>query len=245
MDISDEILFGRIDDMISVSAVRNKPQYMGFLDERQQYIVKNYIKYFDYDFNFFGGYSGAERCFASINAANQPLIYPIVAVEFSFRKADKLTHRDFLGSLMALGIKRESVGDILVDEGRAIVFVDENISAYILNQTNKIGKVGVKTKIVTEFNLPENDETQAISGTISSPRLDCYVNLITRLSREKSKELIMSKTVTLNYEICQNQSKAVSENDRISIRGYGKFTVDKIGSLTKKGRYHTTVLKHI
>ena len=82
-------------------------------------------------------------------------MFPICGIEFSFRKCDRLTHRDFLGSLMSLGIERETVGDILVEDGRAVVFVKAELSDYVKSQISKVGRVGVKVDDADLSKLPQ------------------------------------------------------------------------------------------
>lgn len=85
-------------------------------------------------------------------------MFPICGIEFSFRKCDRLTHRDFLGSLMSLGIERETVGDILVEDGRAVVFVKAELSDYVKSQISKVGRVGVKVDDADLSKLPQEEE---------------------------------------------------------------------------------------
>lgn len=246
MENGDKQLFRRLDDLIRLCGVRAKPQFYGFLDERQRELVREYVRSAPVFCTFFGGYETAERTFVCVSETmDEGVEFPLAALEFTFRKADVLTHRDFLGALMSLGIKRESVGDILTEEGRALVFLEEAVCAFVLPQLTKIGRVGVKVKKTDEFQLPKQGEIEIVQGIVSSIRLDTVVNVMTHLSREKSKQLIMAGLVKHNFEFCDNPSKPVASGDRISARGYGKFTLASVGSPTKKGKYHIVLHKHI
>ncbi len=146
---------------------------------------------------------------------------------------------------MALGVKRDAVGDILVKDGEAVVFTTEMVSQLILTEITKIGRVGVR--VTQEFvePFPFVQEFELLEGTVSSLRLDCLVAFITNLSREKTALLINAKNVNINHFECADVSKNVCQKDILSIRGYGRFILDEIGSTTRKGRIKITVKKYI
>ncbi len=245
----DRLFLSHIDDAIKIAQSRDIPKFVGFLDERQRAVVTRYTNFKKYDtYSFWGGYEGAKRVFFCALSSYLPCddysIFPITPITFTYRKADTLSHRDFLGSLMALNIKRETVGDILVGEGVCVVFMASSVAPMVINEITKIGKVGVKvTEGVPEV-LPINEEFEEISGTVSSLRLDCLVGLVTNLSREKSAVLIESKKVSLNHFECESVSKLVCESDIISIRGYGRFVLHEVLGVTKKQRQKVKVLKY-
>ena len=145
---------------------------------------------------------------------------------------------------MALSIKRETIGDILVKDGEAVVFTTETVSQMIVSDITKIGRVGVRVsrEFVTPF--PFVQEFEISEGTVSSLRLDCVVAFITNLSREKSAALITAKNVSINHFECTDLSKNLCAGDTVSIRGYGRFVLDEIGSLTRKGRTKIIVKKY-
>lgn len=245
----DRLFLSHIQDAISIASSRDISKFVGFIDERQRAVVTQYIARQKIDnYSFWGGYEGAKRvffCALSSYAENDDYsIFPIVPITFTYRKSDTLSHRDFLGSLMALNIKREVVGDILVGEGVAVVFLSSAIAPMVLSEIKKIGKVGVKlTEGVPEV-LPIREEFEEISGTVSSLRLDCVVGFITNLSREKSANLIKLKKVSINHFECDSVSKLVTQGDIISIRGVGRFVFSAVLGVTKKERLKITVLKY-
>ncbi len=245
----DRLFLSHIEDAISIASNRDIPKFVGFLDERQRAVVTQYITAQKFDrYSFWGGYEGAKRVFfcalACYSSCDDHSIFPIVPITFNYRKADTLSHRDFLGSLMALNIKRSAVGDILVGEGVCVVFVMATVAPMVLSEISKIGKVGVKAVEGLPEVLPVSEDFEEISGTVSSLRLDCLVGLMTKLSREKSSVLIESKKVSLNHFECENVSKLVKAGDIVSIRGYGRFKVSEILGVTKKERQKIKVLKY-
>jgi RNA-binding protein YlmH len=155
-----------------------------------------------------------------------------------------LSHRDFLGALLSLNIKRETIGDILVGDSNAVVFVTNTVAPLILSEITKIGRVGVKVSDSVLDVLPIREEFEDIFGTVSSLRLDSVVSVMTGLSREKASEIILAKRVSLNHFECTSVSKTLKQADVISIRGYGRFILNEASGLTKKGRIKVNIKKY-
>lgn len=195
------------------------------------------------NYAFFGGFENSERkmlgiFFDDIDYGD----FPLSAVEFKYRKCDTLTHRDFLGSLMSLGIERDTVGDILVDNGRCVVFVKSELKDYIVSQIFKIGRIGVKITDADLTDLPKGRGTEEKSYTVSSLRLDNIVAAVTGLSRDKTSKVILSGDVSLNFKTEQNVSRLLKQGDTFTIRGKGKFSLDTVSGVTKKGRLKISVI---
>lgn len=240
----DKQLCSLIDDGIELCCVRQKPYFISFMSERKQYIAEQHLRsvYFD-NYSFFGGFDGSERKMLGL-FFNEPdkAEFPISAIEFSFRSCDKLTHRDFLGSFMSLGIERETVGDILIEDGRCVTFVKTELRDYITAQISKIGRVGVKTKFADLSNLPSGRGVVEQSYVVSSLRLDNIVAALCKLSRDKTRTIILSGSVCVNYEQTKNVSRNLKSNDVITIRGKGKFILSAVVGTTAKGRLRVSVL---
>lgn len=190
-----------------------------------------------------GGYSQAERRVIAFGIDDETdAELPFKAVVFNYPEDRHLSHRDFLGSLMALGIKRELVGDILVGNGRTAVFI-MNTAIPLVKEMTKVGSCGVKiTEDFSDADIPEQ-EYDELRSTVASLRLDAVISAWLRLSREKSAELIRSKGVLHNRVMTFSPSDRVEEGDRFSIRGFGKMELSEIGGQSKKDRIFITVKK--
>ena len=171
--------------------------------------------------------------------------FPIERIALSYREEDELTHRDILGALMGLNLKRELIGEILTGKDYAVLFCTGAAGQVILSELERVGRAGVKKQAGYEGELPEAYRLHYQTGTVSSLRLDCVVSLATNLSREKSAALIESGQVSLNFFEEEKISREVKESDILSIRGFGRYELSKIGSLSKKGRLHLTIGKYI
>ena len=241
---NDKLFLSKLDDGIYLCDKRRQPYFFSFMTEREQALAKAHFKSIGFtDYAFSGGFDGAERRVLGLFYENETP-FPIAAVEFSFRQSDKLTHRDFLGALMSLGIERETVGDILVEDGRAVAFVKEEIKDYVISQIFKIGNVGVKVFAADIAALPKGRGFEEKEYTVPSLRLDAVVSAVTGLPREKSKHLILSGSVSRNHLECSNCSKQVEVNDVLTVRGKGKYVINGVLGETKKHRIKISIIHY-
>ena len=163
----------------------------------------------------YGGYPAAERrmlCVHPKERAPQADAFPIACIGISYRRADKLTHRDVLGAVMALNLKREVIGDILLEEGHAQLFVSRAVAPVVLGELIKIGRVGVSVAEESEP-IVITPQFEEICGTVASLRLDCLVSLATRQSREKAAKLIAAQAVSVGGLPLTSASAEVKEQE--------------------------------
>ena len=160
------------------------------------------------------------------------------------RFAEELTHRDYLGAVMNLGIERSMVGDIVLQDGIAWAFVMEKMSRYLTENLTMIRHTTVVTEITADFSELPDPETEELSGTVSSVRLDSITALCGRLSRTKAASLIEGEKVSVNGAVCTNVSLNLHGGEILSIRGTGKFRFGKPGNFTKKGRISVVVYRY-
>ncbi len=244
--MESDILTARIFDTADICDRNNIPKYLGFLSIEESVLAEHLLSKRNISFSLYGGFSDATRkmlgCFPEWMSE---YTFPITPLTFIFREEDTLSHRDFLGSLMGLGIKRETVGDILVEKGRAVVFVIDEIADYILNEIKKIGRTGVKISKGYNGNLPKGDSLQDFSVTISSQRIDCVVSALGSFSRNTACEKIAFGLVSINSVVCEKTTKTVSQGDVVTIRGKGKFIIDSISDKTRKDRIVLRYKKYV
>lgn len=239
-----ELLFARVKDAIEYCRISSSVKTIGFLSESEKTFVNSLSVLKGEKFGFFGGYENAQRTLfvAMPFWCDHPSVcQEISALTFTYRSERKLVHRDFLGAIMSLGIKREVVGDILCEEGRTVVFLLKSISNYVKEQIKKVGSVGVNITEGYFLPLPQFSELKNFSTTLSSMRLDCVVSALCGVSREKAKEIIAEKRVSVDSFICDKITSNIKENSVISIKGIGRFIVVDCPLKTKKGR---TVLNY-
>lgn len=157
------------------------------------------------------------------------------------------SHRDYLGSLLSLGLERDVIGDIApIDEYTAYVFVDCRVAGFLLDTELRVASDRVK---VTRAALPAGYRIERkfkpIADTVASPRLDGVVAALCNLSREAAKEKIVAGEVEHNYEIAARPDAAVAAGDVLSVCGVGKFEVESVSDPTRKGRFRLIARKYI
>lgn len=188
-----------------------------------------------------GGYEGAERSVLSIfpfymeyEDIEAPIKFIQIDGNFKFRN---VSHKDYLGSILGLGIKREKIGDILIHDDFCQVVVSSDICDYIVMNLTKVATNTVKVKEINREDLKTSEKKyKDISFTVSSDRLDCVISGIYNISRQESLKYINAERVHLNYEKITSASKTVSSGELISVRGKGRSEVVEIGGETRKGR---------
>lgn len=235
---TDSILVAKLRDGIKLA--ESRPYFIGFLDEREAVVCEDILIREHYtDYLFWGGYEEAERRLLGLfpnYLAPDESVFPLSRFNFHFREADSLSHRDFLGSFMGLGVERDVIGDILVGKGTCTAFIRWEMESYFLQNIKKIGHTGVKISLNTDEPLQLKREFVEISGVVASPRLDCLVALLCHTSREKAAAMITSGLVTINHREILSVSERLNESDVLSVRKQGKFIIDKLGPFTSKGR---------
>ncbi len=241
-----DLLKRRIFDTADICEKTNRPKFLGFLSLEQAALAKSLLSGLNIHYEFFGGFNGAERlvlgCFPSWAEEHE---FPVTAITASFREADRLTHRDVLGTLMGLGLKRETVGDILVESGRAVIFLLKENAAYVLSQVEKIGGVGVTLKEGFVLPLPSSGELKELSVTVASDRIDCVVAALIGVSRARAVEKLNQSLVSVNSQTAEKATHRVKAGDVISVRRGGRFSVVSLDDRTRKNRIVLKYKKYV
>ncbi|AWZ48239.1 RNA-binding protein [Clostridiaceae bacterium 14S0207] len=168
----------------------------------------------------------------------------ILRIRNKSNKFVTLNHRDYLGTLMSLGIKREKLGDLVIRENICYVPVLQEVSQYIIYNLDTIGKASCEVEIFSEEDIEfPNPIFKELNILTTSMRLDCVVSALTCESRNASCEMIQKGKVILNYEEEIKKDRLVKENDILSIRGYGKFKIKNQYGSTQKDRLKLKGLK--
>lgn len=211
--------------------------YTDFLNMDDQSILKNTC--LSTPVCLYGGYDMAERCLAGFGDECEINDFPIsyIKIEPLNKKfSDNLNHRDFLGSLMGLGIKRETLGDIIIDENVGYLICLENMVNYIIENLKKVRHTSVKCSVIEKLPKTAIKEPEDKKIIVSSKRLDVLIAGVYNLSRSEVKELFVNRKIFVNSKLCENFSEIAKSDDVISVRGFGKFIYEKEVGNTKKNR---------
>lgn len=242
----DELIVAKMLDKQKICNNKNILTHTKFLNGHEQALCLKHLKN-DFNYKFFGGFDDAERkmiVFYPDYIEENYIEYPIEIVKIEYKK--KVSHRDILGSLMGIGIKRETLGDIITFDESAYVFVLTEISEFIMLNLTKVSNQGVSTtKAKLEEILQKEVEFKIIKDTVSSIRLDSVISSGFSMSRTKALDYIKASNVYLNNIICTKPDQKINEGDKMSIRGKGKIILSSIQGKSKKDRNFIEIMKFI
>ena len=199
-----------------------------------------------------GGYEGAfdparEDWFVRMLTEDPSLReeIPLQALQITGSGFASLSHRDFMGSILATGIERSVLGEIVVNESGALIFTTPEMAVYLTENLTRIGRDAVKIQPAepeADSQIPRRYET--VSVTAATPRIDGVVRALTNLSREDAAALVRSGMVERNYAVVLDVDRQITAGDVLTIRGYGKYRVDKTDEETKRGRRRIVCRKY-
>lgn len=220
----------------------NKDWMESLLD---RYVPKKaYINY-----TFFGGYEGAERQRLAISPyemSNEAFEIGVLRIEVKTGLGKDLSHRDYLGAILALGIERNIIGDIILTEWGAYIILSESMIPYLRSQLISIGRY--QKIVIEQINLSEiqveKPKTKQVKATVSALRIDAVGAVMFGLSRSECARLIQGDKARRNGLIVTT-SDLIEEGDTLTLRGYGKAKLVAIDGYTKKDRLHITIEKYI
>jgi RNA-binding protein YlmH len=198
-------------------------------------------------FALFGGYDGAERQIAQFGSEElcgyneQPPLRCIGIMPISQKFADLLTHRDFLGALMALGVRRSVLGDIILHENCGFLFCLDTISGFIISEFTQVKHTSVKCESISGLPDIAVGKPAVSSVNVASERLDAIIAAVYKMPRSDSQELFTQSKVFVNGRLTENTSFQPDTGMVISVRGHGRFTYEGISKETKKGRLFVNV----
>lgn len=245
----DKWLSARVADAITLCDRQSCPHFIGFLDEGQRAQVMPLLQREKaVSFRFFGGFDGAERTVLGVFPPfiePEDALFPLRVLKFSYRAQAALSHRDFLGTMLSCGIKREAVGDIVCGAGETIAVVSEEVAPFLQQQIEKVGGEGVTVTTADGETLTVERRFQPISATVASPRLDNVVKALMGCSREKAAAAIVGGLVSVNHVPYDAVAKTVVEGDILSLRGVGRFRIEALSAHTKKGRLFLSAQKYL
>lgn len=248
----DRLLLAKVLDRAEQAVSRSVPAHTDFLSPQQQAQARELLHLAGIPETAWlcqGGYEGAERnilLFLPDWMEPEMAESPLRCLRASFRAEERLSHRDFLGSLMGMGIVREKVGDILVSPESADLIVLDTVADFLLSSWNSAGRAHLTVTEIpaAHLHIPEV-RCEEIRDTVSSLRLDAVCATGFRMARGKAAELIASGHVQVNWRTCTKGDKLLSAGDTVSARGFGKFQLAEVGGVTKKGRTAIVVKRYI
>lgn len=232
----------RIVDVAESSLKRGEPVATDFLDPLAQTVCTGVLgSISEVSYRSFGGYPRAERK----RFAVFPQYYltelvedPITVLEVTLKSSfDNPGHRDFLGAMLATGLGREKLGDLIVTDRGAQAVVAREVAPFLCEQLTQVGRSPVSVEEIDPERLEvEPERVKEIRSTVASMRLDAVAGSGFGTSRTKMVRDIKAERVKLNWQAVTNPAREVAAGDVISIRGRGRVVVEEVSGTTRKGR---------
>ena len=239
----ERLLFAKVLDQAAFSYRRHVPAFTDFLDMAKSGKFLEKLQHLpDLQVIAYGGTMECERRmlgFAPEYLTFSQQNFPICALRITkhpkFGQTD-LSHRDYLGSILGLGIDRGKIGDILVSETETICFVAEEIVGYISAQLTKVSRTPVRVEQTELSEITIKKEVEIRRLTAASLRLDAVAGGVLHMSRGKIQALIAAEKANVNWNVVTNPACLLKEGDMVSVRGFGRFRLCSIGERNKKDR---------
>ena len=247
----DDFFLKRIRELANLSYQRDIVTFSDFLNLNEQNMVSSLKRQFpQIVMEIFGGYENAERQMVAFHpdALAFTWEYPIDCLKIepkAIKFSESLTHRDYLGALLNLGIERSVIGDIVVQEKAAWFFCQNKMTDFFLDNLCRVRHTNI---LITKVDDPDKlpcPKLEAINGTCASVRLDSLIALAFKASRSSMVSYIESGQVFVNGKLITSNGYEPKEGDIVSVRGKGRFIFDGVSHQTKKGRCGVHILLYV
>ena len=246
----ERVLLGRLWDGWERCRSRNVPEASGFLSPHEQALARQLLQALGVreGFALWGGYEGAQRRQMHFlpDWMDGPDEGAVRCLRCRFYETDHPTHRDFLGSLMGLGLTREKVGDILVSPHWSDVLVGSSVADHLLREWSQAGRIHLKVEEIAPADvLVPEEQVKLLRDTVASLRLDSVVSAGFSISRSAAAELIRGGRAEVNWMPCSKPDLPVARGDVLTVRGLGKCCLEEVGGQSRKGRTAITIKRFI
>ncbi|MCM1133941.1 MAG: YlmH/Sll1252 family protein [Clostridium sp.] len=248
---AEELLKKRFRELAEKSYQNNQFTFTSFLSPADMacfYELEKELSYIPYK-----AWGGSEECervilrFGSEEEFGYKTEFPIVCIQIkpmAAKFADALTHRDFLGALMNLGIERSTLGDIFLINNEGYLFCLDSMADFILDNLSKVKHTSVLCKKVEKLPDFAGHDKREVKIQIASGRIDAVAAKVCGFSRGEALELFRQKKVFVNGRLCENNSRLLAEGDTVSVRGHGKFEYLREAGTSKKGKINAVIIRY-
>ncbi len=251
LSAEEKQFISRLEDRLDRVEQRYQEEITDFLEPRLQLVAEEYLRSCKFQrYLFCGGYESAERKRLVLFPEYTEPDCEMAGIRL-FRFEGKLdyvsvNHRDFLGAIMSLGLRREKFGDLLVRDTGFDLFVQDEIVDYLLQNELRVKHVPMKAveTALDDFQPPEQN-VKELHIMVASMRLDTLLAHGLNISRTKAMELIQSGRVKVNHSEITDNGCLCRQEDLISCRGKGRLRIGETSGETKKGKLKVCILKYI
>ncbi|MBE7025369.1 MAG: hypothetical protein E7408_04875 [Ruminococcaceae bacterium] len=239
----DRILLAHILDREAICIHKNIPAEADFLDPRQQALVLSLLPHFTVRPTLWGGFDDAERkmLFFLPDYMDTPPEDALAIVRATHRDTHPPGHRDYLGSILGLGVDRAGVGDILVEDTGAQIIVRASLADFFATHYTGAGRVhlSVSTQPISALSIPDTEPVYK-TASLASMRADAVLAAAFSVSRTLAAEAVRAQKVFVNNLPLVKGDKLLSVGDRVRWQGKGRFVLEETGGTSRKGRLFVT-----
>lgn len=255
--MDEKILLAQVTDKIEFSKQKERIECTDFLDMYQISLIKNFLKKMNFEnYVLYGGFEDSERKVLIIYPEkynidmvqkNYSKLIKVIRISLQEEEKGKYTHRNYLGGIVKLGMKREKVGDILVFNDGADILVKSETAESLKQELSTLTRFeNAKLDVIDVKDLREQElKVEEVNIIVPSLRLDNFVSDLARTSRSKAVQIIDSERVFINGQSETKASKQVKLGDVITIRGKGRFVIKEFTGNTRSGRNVVRVEKYV
>ena len=251
MDKETIVLKKRLHDLANQSYQNNMFTFSAFLSLHEQQLIEEIRKENAFiEVTLYGGNTDCERMMARFGNKEElgyEEAFPICCIKIEpliEKFADALTHRDFLGAVMNLGIERNTIGDIYVQGKSAYLYCHQKMAEYLLEELDKVKHTHVKCHLIDSVEELPTVESISKEVLVSACRIDGVISKVYNISRTVSLELFRSGRIFVNGKLMENNSYVLKLNDSITVRGFGKFIFKEEVYKTKKEKLRILIEKY-
>ena len=248
-----ELIYAMLQDADRRAYDRGIPAAGGFLsmDEQSAY-YKQEKDFLSHEHFLDGGHENADRAAAFFLPEyfdRSEIISQTIAIirvlPLNVKFTEELSHRDYLGALMNLGIERDTIGDILTGEKSCIIFALRTISEVILRELTRVKHTSVSCELIERDEVDLSTRLEELSVNVASERIDAVIAAVYRISRQQAVQLIAADMVSISARQSVNAAKSLKEGDRVSVRGLGKFIYEGISGSSRRGRLYVDIKRFV
>ena len=241
------MIIKNIEDKISSCYLNGTVQYTDFMTMEEIASAEVMLCNSGLIYHFWGGYELAERKMLMLSVDDTPAQYPFTVLSGTWDRFFEISHRDVLGAVMACGIERKCIGDILLDTAnrKFYLFVVSHMVDYVINNVSQIGKCSVVWDVVNDPTALPEKSAMIIKISVSSLRIDAVIAAAFHLSRQKAQEAITGKKVYINHMLVNKVTQNIQVGDTVVLRGNGKIIFSEKCGFSKKGKLYILIKQYI
>lgn len=241
------MIIKNLEDKIVQCYLDNLAQYSDFLTIEEISQADCLLRDTGLYYEFWGGYEGAERKLVMFSPEESISEYPYVILCGKWDKFSQISHRDVLGAVMASGIERRCIGDILFDEKerKFYLFVLSRMADYICCNVEQIGRGSVVWSILSDIPSHFKKSTQEGKFSVSSLRIDAVIATVFCLSRQKAQDLVAAKKVYIDHVLVTKPTQNIRRGNSVVVKGCGKFIFLQEKGFSKKGKLYILIKQYM